>query len=257
MRVILALMVVLVGVSERAEACSCSPPDRVLTNDRVVPTDVRIPILGDLLQTQTFDLIDSNGTTVPATTERVPGGVFLVPLTSLEPNADYAVTPVIDRYSGQGFRTGDGPGELVSVPAPTLGTFTRFVIDGSSTCGGPGESFQVNVSETMSEPTMHEVFVGSTTDTIDTRAPAFFFRARPILFLSEVSICEPKFPTSSPDLAIAIRTRDLAGNVSPLSNAIQLKSGGCSATGGPSLLLLAGLLLTRIWAKSRRKQAVP
>jgi hypothetical protein len=255
MRVILAGLVVISALSGRSEACSCiSEP--VVTNDQLVPINVRIPILG-VLETNSFELRDANGALIPTTTEAVPGGLFLVPLAPLQPNSTYGVSPVVSRLSGQAFRTGEGPDDVAPVAAPILGTFTRAVIDGSSTCGGPGESFSVNVSETIGEPSVHEVFVGATTDTIDTRAPAFFLKARPMLFLSEVSICEPKFPTSArADLAIAIRTRDLAGNVSPLSNAVQLKTAGCSSTGAPGLLFLAGLL-TQNRAKSRRKRAVP
>ena len=239
----------VVGVmQQRAEACSCvSEP--VLTNDKTVPLNVRIPILG-LLETNAFELRDTNGVLIPTTTEAVPGGLFLVPMAPLQPSTDYAISPVVSRSSVQRFQTGDAADEIAPLVAPQLGSFTRNVVN--SSCG-KGEVFAVTVPDFVNEPSVHEVFIGPTTKSIDTSHPVLFVPAAGTLFIGDAVACQATLKTSAmADLAIAIRTRDFAGNVSPLSEPIQLKGGGtgCTATDGPTVLLLAGLLAR---LRSRRR----
>lgn len=66
-----------------------------------------------------------------------------------------------------------------------------------------------------------------------------------ILAFGDKLLCNPQrlAISSMPSLAVQVRAVDIAGNVSELSNAIQVK--GCSATGGTALILLSALFLRR------------
>lgn len=251
MRIFLVVLVVGVAMGQRAEACSCSDTT-FFARGPGVPLNVRLPVLGPMTTDPGFVLTTVvDGAIVPTTTQVVPGGFFVVPDAPLLRNTDYVLSPDLGQRSGQGFRTGESTQEVAPAEAPSLDSFTRTVV-GRSTCGEPGEVLIASVGGALGE--IHEVFVGPTTASIDTSAPAFVVRARSSLYLGDgVGICDARFLTGSrPDLAIALRTRDLAGNVSPLSNAIQLKTGGCSSTSGPTLLLLVALLtgVRRKWGQA-------
>ncbi len=250
MRIILAALMVMGVLQQRAEACSCRPTVFVPT---LIPLNARIPVLtsGDLVGASLSSV--DGGTAVPFTTEPIAGGFVVVPSEPLAPDSDYAFNDSVGSVSGL-IRTRFINDETPP-PAPTLGAFTHFaspVFHNTCEISG-GEGFTISVIDPEAAEVVYEIFTGPNAKSIDTSAPAVVLPSGAIT-LHDASLCGRNFPVSSRgSLAVAVRSRDFAGNVSELSNAVQLK--GCSTTGGPGLLILASLL-TRIWAKSRRKQAV-
>jgi hypothetical protein len=250
MRIILALMVLVAALQQRAEACSCRPTTFVPT---LVPLNARIPVLGPVDQLGVV-LSTADGRVVPSTTESIGSGFAVVPSVPLAPDTDYVLNDSAGLLSAP-FRTRLIDDEAAP-PSPVLGAVSHFVPPiFRSTCLREGEAFSVAVSDPESAEVIYEVFTGSTVASIDSSEPTLVVPAIGAITLDDASTCGWNFAVSkTPALAVAIRSRDFAGNVSELSNAVQLK--GCSASGGPALMVLAGLL-TRIWAKSRRKRAVP
>lgn len=106
--------------------------------------------------------------------------------------------------------------------------------------GGPcgsGESLQLKLdASTSTEPTALLIFTGRTVITLDADAAAFTEAD----LLSD-GPCGMNLPLLvMPDLAVAVRVVDAAGNVSDLSSAKQVKTAGCSSA--PELLGVFGVL---------------
>lgn len=243
MRAILLVVMVVSVLNQRAEACSCvSPP---VLGVEGVPLNARLPVLGQAIDPSLLALTTvDGGVIVPTSVETVPGGFIVVPDVLLSPHTHYTLGSLA------GFGTGDSVDEAAPA-APSLGAFTHSVspVIGGSSCDTGGESFSIVVPEfSVPDPfTVFEVFTGPGTDRVDASQPALLLpSASPMLF-GDGFLCMPQLATSHmPNLAVAIRTRDLAGNVSPLSNAVQLKgSAGCSTTGGSAVALLLGIALIR------------
>jgi hypothetical protein len=253
MRIFLAALMVVGVTQQRAEACSCNAnPDFPPATG--VPLNAQLHVL--LRRgASSFELRTENGV-VATRTEQIPNGVKLIPSEPLTADTNYVLVAP-DTQEQSSFQTGSFVDD-VAPAAPTLGTPVHFVSPAifRSTCDTGGETFSVPVPSVSG---VYEVFIGPTVSTIDTTTPALTLSGSfGVILVGDGSLCDSNFPVSTTaDLAIAVREVDLAGNVSPLSEPIQLKGGatGCTATDGPTLMILAGLL-TRIWAKSRRKQAV-
>lgn len=244
----IALVVVMVGVagvSQRAEACSCSNAPFAFNTSELLPRNAKLPLLGPGVAGSSFELTGADGGVVPASAVAVPGGFLVVPEQPLAPNEAFTLSNGSERRS---FQTSELFDE-VAPPAPTLGSFTHVLSPavGRSTCDLGGEGFQLTVTGVAAGQTRFEVFTGATTDSIDTSSPALVIPGDPVVFLGDSSVCSARLPTSTrSQLAVQLRAVDLSGNASPLSNAVQLKSSGCSATGEGSLVVLLALLGRRL-----------
>lgn len=235
------MVVVASALGQRAEACSCRTP--ALLSGLVVPLNARLPVLDPFSTDTSFALTTAGGIVVPADAVVVPGGFIVVPMQRLAPDTGYLLTHGGDPES---FQTGSSVDELSPASPTILANFTHSVspVLGRNSCNLGGEGFLVSLSSPV-DGVLFQVFTGPTTASIDTSSPAMVLQVNPSasFFLGDSSVCGPRFPVSKmANLAIQVRTVDLAGNVSELSNAVQLKSSGCSATGG-STLVLAALLL--------------
>lgn len=248
-RCVVAMAAVAVGlVAGRVEACSCDGTGFAFEGSGV-PRNARLPLLGPFVSTEDLRLLTRAGEPVPARLELVPGGLFFVPEAPLAADAGYVLE---DRGRRFEFVT-SAEDDLTAPPAPRIGdfSFSQGAWLFRSTCDLGGEEFLINVeSGTPTEPfELLEVFMGPRTDAIDTSAPALVVPHRAGFFLGNRTRCANNFPVSTvADLAVQVRTRDAAGNVSELSNVVQLKGGGCSAAG--SALGLAWVLLA--FARRRR-----
>jgi hypothetical protein len=257
-RVLVGLVVLLGAMSQRAEACSCiSSP--FLFSGAGVPLNARLPVLGAFNTSANFELSTDGGTLVASRTEVVPGGVIVIPDEPLAPSTDYALSFEAASNGPIFFRTSD-EADQVAPSTPSISSFTHFVSPalGRSTCDLGGDGFTLTLSGFVSEPfTFFEVFTGTATDRIDTTKPALLVPAGASFFLGDASVCEHNLSTSTmSDLAVQVRTVDAAGNASALSNAVQLKRGGCSSTGGPALGL-GGLLLLALRNGPKRRRITP
>ncbi len=245
MRVILVVLVAMVvGASQRAEACSCRNPPSLVT-EAGVPLNARLPVMtGSTAASPAFALFDADGGVVPSSTVVLNGGSILIPTEPLAANAQFWLTGALET---RGFLTGD---RLDETPPgkPSLDAFTHSVspLIGRSTCDLGGEGFLVSAGDFQPVDSLYfEVFMGPSPERIDTSSPAVVVPAAAQFFFGSSSLCSPVVDTTgASELAIQIRAVDGAGNASELSNALQLKSGGCSATGG-SLALIALLVFFR------------
>lgn len=252
MRIVLAVVVGVVGaLGQRAEACSCRSEPFVFSGLEI-PVNASLPVLSTDTE---FTLTTEGGIAVAAEAVVVPGGFAVVPTQPLAPDAGYTLT-----HSGGvvAFRTGAGADVQAPAP-PILGSFTHSVgpLIARSTCElVGGEGFVVSLSSPV-DGVVFQIFTGANPESIDTSSPAMVLPVDPSasFFLGDSSLCSARFPASKmANLAIQVRTVDLAGNVSELSNPLQLKGSGCSATGG-SALVLAALLLARKSLKRGQKSS--
>lgn len=256
MRLLLAVVVAASASGQRAEACSCkrlffSPPSEA------VALNARFPVIGAFEAAASFVLREASGATVAASATAAPGGFFVVPDAPLAPNTDYVLE--IEGEGESPFRTAT---QLDQTPpgSISLGAFTHLVspVIGRSTCDLGGEQFTLPVFGHTTEDSLavFEIFTGRTTATIDTSAPALIVPAVfGVVGVGDMSLCSPKTPTSTvSELAIQARLVDGAGNASELSNAVQLKGGGCSAVGGSAFGLAALLVLVRRNPLKRRRK---
>jgi hypothetical protein len=251
LRIALVVGVVAVLAASRAEACSCSSQGFAFSGEGV-PRNASLPWLGRFVMADAARLFDSDAQEVPVRVEPVPGGVFVVPVAPLAANAAYYLQN--DRW-GFSFTTG-ADDDLTPPAAPTLTSFTvhRSPLLFRDGCDLGGEAFFIAV-ERGSPPEAFEileVFTGPRIDAIDTSAPALVVSQQEArVALADNSACGVSFPVSTlADLAVQVRSRDAAGNVSELSNAVQLKGGGCSA--GGSALGLGWAVLAFVRARRRR-----
>lgn len=249
-RYVVVMVAVAVGlVAGRAEACSCSAQGFAFEGSGL-PRNARLPLLGPFVSTEAVRLLTPAGELVPARLETVPGGLFVVPEAPLAADAGYVL-----EEGGRPFQfVTSAADDLTAPPAPRIGDFSfsqgAWLFRGGCDLGG--EEFRVNVeSGTPAEPfEVLEVFMGPRVDAIDTSTPALVVPHRGGFSLGNRSLCSNTFPVSTfADLAVQVRTRDAAGNVSELSNAVQLKGGGCSAAG--SALGVAWVVLAL--ARRRRR----
>lgn len=254
-RVAVVMAAVAVGlVAGRAEACSCAGSGFAFEGAGI-PRNARLPLLGPFVTTEATEglrLLTRAGEPVAVRLEPVPGGLFFVPEAPLEADAGYILE---DRGMPFEFVT-SAEDDLTAPPAPRIGTFSfrqgEWLF--RSSCDLGGEEFLINVeSGTPTEPfEVLEVFMGPRTDAIDTSAPALVVPHQGGFLLGNRGLCSNTFPVSTlADLAVQVRARDAAGNVSELSNAVQLKSGGCSAAAGPALALGWWVLPLARWRRRR------
>lgn len=241
MRILVAVMVVVSALGQRADACSCRFDPFVFTGLEV-PVNASLPVLSTDTE---FTLTTEGGSVVAAEAVAIPAGFAVVPTQPLAPNTGYVLTHSAGSTT---FRTGAGSDELTPT-APTLGVSGHSFgpLFAGSTCDlVGGECFLIALSSPGDGVLVH-VFTGATTESIDSAVPAMVLpiSGSSSFFLGDSVLCSPRFPVSKmSNLAIQARTVDLAGHVSELSNPLQLKGGGCSASGG-SALVLAALLLAR------------
>ena len=255
MRILVAVAVVVVtavsAFSQRAHACSCRKPSLFVTEP--VAVNAQIPVLDPFSTDTSFTLITEGGLAVTAAAVVVPGGFIVVPTEPLAPNTTFWLTHCDNSGS---FRTGSERDDL-SPTTPTIAGSSHHVsplFPAGSACDLGGEGFLISLSSPI-DGAFWEVFSGPTAATIDLSTPSMAIQvdASNSFFFGDASLCSSRFPVSKmPSLAIQVRTVDLAGNASELSEPMQLKS-GCSITGG-SALVLALLLLTRKSLKRGEKR---
>lgn len=248
MRIFLAAAVAaaVFGLSNRAEACSCVHPPIPFDNASAVPLNARLTVLQPL-DGVTPELLAPNGDVVACDLESTTATSFtLLPKQPLLPGANYSV-----RFGrGAAFATGTSL-DTTAPAAPSLGTATlspRTAFPSPGTCDLGGEDVTVDFVNHATEPVLFEIFTGPTTASIDLTRPGLIIDPSHLTSFrfGDQGLCNPRFAISSTaSLAIQVRAVDFAGNVSELSNPLQLKTGGCSATGGTALILLSALFLRR------------
>lgn len=239
-------------IAGRAEACSCRTPGFVFEGEGV-PRNAKLALLGPFVTEVDVRLLAGDGQEIATRVEPVPGGLFVVPNEPLVANTVYSF---LHDSEVAGFTTGPDL-DVTAPPAPTLTGFTAHPssLIRSSNCDLGGDAFMIFVESGSPREAFEvlEVFVGARTDAIDTAQPALVVGApEGAFYLGDASACSRNFATSTMgDLAVQLRSRDAAGNVSEFSNAVQLKGGGCSATAGATAGL--GWLVLPL-ARGRRRR---
>lgn len=234
----------------RAAACTCDGSGFAFVGAGV-PRNAKLPVLGGFVAADEVRLLTAAGQEVPARLEAAPNGVFVVPEAPLEAHTPYRLE---HRAAAFDFVT-SAEVDLVAPGVPRIGAVTRAQGGGQfrSTCDLGGEDFRISVeSGAPVDPfEVLEVYLGAHADGIDAGAPMLVVPHRDGFVLGNRLLCANNFPVSRvADLAVQVRTRDAAGNVSELSNAVQLKGGGCS-TAGPGLGLAC---LALAFARGRRSE---
>lgn len=247
--VVAGLVVVL--AAGRAEACSCNGNGFAFEGVGL-PRNAQLPVLGASVTSTEVRLLTRDGMVVPTRTESVAGGVIVIPQEPLAANTSYVLQ---DRGTPFEFTTSTED-DLTAPAAPLIGdvAFSQGAWLFRSTCDLGGEEFRITVQSQSPTESFEvlEVFAGPRTDAIDTSAPALVVPHRGGFSLGNRALCSNNFPVSTlADLAVQVRSRDAAGNVSEFSNAVQLKSGGCSAAGSALGLGWMGLA----FARARRRRA--
>lgn len=249
--VVVGLVVVL--AAGRAEACSCRGMIFAFEGTGI-PRNAKLPLLGSSFSTDYVRLmrpLNPGTELVPIRLESLARGVLVVPEAALEANATYVLESDGFPFA---FETGD-ESDLLAPQAPRIVGFSRTAapLNRNSSCDTGGEQFVVTVEsgEPVERFEVLEVFVGPRPDAIDVSAPALVLPHRDGFVIGDLSACSSNFKVSTlPELAVQVRARDAAGNVSELSNAVQLKSGGCSAAG--SALGLGWAVLAFVRTRRRR-----
>lgn len=230
-RLLAAVVAMTSGVSL---ACSCAQLfDTLPANGAVAPSNARVLITGNLLDPGTDFFLTTADQRVPALSIAVGRSVRLEPSEPLTSGLTYALPGL-----GASFTLSDQPDK--SAPAtPTVTAQPRETFaDGASSCGG-GETIKLEITGNEDDAVFYEVFAGNTVETIDFEKPVQVLSER-FSYLSSHS-CSSNFPLGErPDLALAVRAIDAAGNVSDFSIARQLKTAGCSTT--PGLFVLISLI---------------
>jgi hypothetical protein len=231
---LLLLAVTLLGAN--ALACSCRGTTRVFPPaGSEVPTNVVFQVTqnaGELAPLKLFE-----GSQTPVEVDSVvhhPRWVTVRPRAPLLPGATYRLTDGMEFTAT--FTAEAGADETAPAPRALLSTRRTFV-PGNSTCGN-AESVQLTLEAAATgEPTALLVFSGVTTSSLGAEASGFTEGT----LLSD-SLCAQNFSLlTTPDLALAVRVIDAAGNLSEASSAKQVKTAGCSSA--PALLGVFGVLL--------------
>jgi hypothetical protein len=235
------LVLAVVCLAAEALACSCRSVVSVFPPSRSgVPTNVEFQVTTNIAEVPSLQLFaDDQGVPLEVIAHHA-GWVTLRPTVPLQPRTRYDLSSLNSDASGFSFfatyTTADGPDEVPPAPRAIASTSRRF-IESASTCGN-SESLTLKLSvEQERDVTALVVFTGDTTSALSAEPSTFSTTG-----VLTNSLCDSNYPLQgSPNLAVAVRVIDFAGNLSELSEAKQAKSGGCSAA--PALLGVLGLSL--------------
>ncbi|MBL8915285.1 MAG: hypothetical protein JNM17_31565 [Archangium sp.] len=233
------LVAVVAGLfSSYALACSCGRTLRIFPSSGLVPTNFVIQATTNGGSVQPLMLFDQDQGVPLDVAEHTTSWVTLRPARPLAPRTTYRLLNS-EGAELESFTTTDGPDN--TPPAPrALSKTTREATSGP--CGDfESVTLELEPGE-QNEPTALLVFTGETNTSraLEGDARAFTIDSRLVN-----SACETNFPLlTTPNVAIAVRTIDVAGNVSELSTAKQAKSGGCSSS-AELLIILAVAVFRR------------